>query len=65
MPPAASIEHTGGEAADASAEPPEPAAPAFVPPGFVPALAAAGDQVEAPSFIPPQVVLQRGARPSA
>jgi sec-independent protein translocase protein TatB len=51
--------------AEASTEPPQPAAPAFVPPGFVPSPKTAGEAMEAPAFIPPQVVLQRGSRPSA
>jgi sec-independent protein translocase protein TatB len=55
----------GLEPTDAAPEPPEPAAPAFVPPGFVPSPKAAGDAMEAPAFIPPQVVLQRGPRQSA
>jgi sec-independent protein translocase protein TatB len=53
------------EPAEAPSEPLQPAAPAFVPPGFVPLLTATGDQAEAPSFIPPQVVLQSRAHPSA
>ena len=60
---------SGGQAApeptEASSEPPKPAVPAFVPPGFVLAHEAASDEAEAPSFIPPQVVLQRGSRPPA
>jgi sec-independent protein translocase protein TatB len=63
--PAASIEQTGAEADQAAAEPEAPAVPAFVPPGFIPQLMAVGDPADAPSFIPPQVVLQRAPRPPA
>jgi sec-independent protein translocase protein TatB len=42
-----------------------PAAPAFVPPGFVAPENAAQGQDEAPAFIPPQAVLERRSRASA
>ncbi len=64
-PLAVPIEQAGVGGAEAAVEPPVPAAPAFVPPGCVPSLKAAGEEAEAPSFIPPQVVLQRGSRPAA
>ena len=51
------------EPAEAAAEPQPPAIPAFVPPGLIPAPQASADAAEAPSFIPPQVVLQRGSHP--
>ncbi len=59
-----------GEAADAGFNeategPPQPAIPAFVPPGFVASVTAAADHSEAPPFIPPGVVLQRASRPPA
>lgn len=44
------------------AEPEGPVAPAFIPPGFVPAAVAVRaktEPVEAPAFIPPEAVLQR------
>lgn len=62
---AAAIEQAAPDAAGAPAEPQAPAVPAFVPPGFVPQLMADNGQAEAPSFIPPQVVLQRAGRPQA
>ncbi len=65
IPLTAPIEQSALEPPEAEAEPAAPAAPAFVPPGFVPSLKADDGEAEAPSFIPPQVVLQRGSRPSA
>jgi sec-independent protein translocase protein TatB len=47
------------------AEPSQPAAPAFVPPGFVVPLPQACAGAEAPPFIPPQVVLQSRVHPPA
>ena|ERR1700722_11500577 len=51
--------------AEPAAQPQPPAIPAFVPPGLIAAPQAAGDEAEAPAFIPPQVVLQRGLHPRA
>lgn len=65
IPLSASIEQTAPELPEAAAGPAEPAVPAFVPPGFVVPLETSAGEAEAPSFIPPQVVLQRDARPSA
>lgn len=56
---------TTGEAAEGTAETPEPGVPAFVPPGFAASPPAADTQSDAPAFIPPQAVLQRNARLSA
>ena len=61
-PPA---EETAGQTAESAPEPQAPSVPAFVPPGLVPALAATAGGTEAPSFIPPHVVLQRSARLAA
>ncbi len=61
----APVDDKGAEQSDASFEPPSPAVPAFVPPGLVPTVAAASGAADAPSFIPPQVVLQRPSRPPA
>jgi sec-independent protein translocase protein TatB len=58
-------EDKGAEPAHVSPEPQTPAVPAFVPPGLVPTVTAAAGAADAPSFIPPQVVLQRPSRPSA
>jgi sec-independent protein translocase protein TatB len=56
---------TAPDPSEVAAEPPAPAVPAFVPPGFVVPIIIAGDQTEAPAFIPPPVVLQSRSRPSA
>lgn len=58
---------TGIEAAGApaAAEPAQPEAPAFVPPGLVPHLPAEACDTEAPAFIPPGTVLQTSSRPRA
>jgi sec-independent protein translocase protein TatB len=61
----APVEVAAPERTVASPEPQAPSVPAFVPPGFVPKLTAASDATAAPSFIPPQVVLQRTPRPPA
>jgi sec-independent protein translocase protein TatB len=55
VPAVAAIEH---EYVPPPAEPAKPDAPAFVPPGLVPALPAVADAKEAPAFIPPGIVLQ-------
>jgi sec-independent protein translocase protein TatB len=65
----ASLTGAAGESAsepvDTPAEPPVPVVPSFVPPAFTLSPNMPGDAAEAPPFIPPQVVLQRGSRPSA
>jgi len=59
------LELASPEPAEAPAEPPQPAVPAFIPPGLVAPLPQAGDDAEAPAFIPPQLVLQSRAHPTA
>jgi sec-independent protein translocase protein TatB len=51
-------EATGAPALPA-AEPDQPAAPAFIPPQFVPKAAVQSSPPQPPAFIPPEAVLQR------
>lgn len=60
LEPTPSSPEPGSDAAPAPAM-----MPAFIPPAFAPAAAVDSHDTEAPAFIPPQVVLQRGTRPSA
>lgn len=62
---APAIAETGTEPALARPEPAKPDAPAFVPPGYVPALPAVMHENETPAFIPPGIVLQPPPRPRA
>lgn len=61
---AATVTEADAEPAPAAA-PAKPDAPAFVPPGLVPALPAVAGDAEAPAFIPPGIVLQPAPRHSS
>jgi sec-independent protein translocase protein TatB len=63
-PPVAEVLAEPSAVPEIIAEPQEPMAPAFIPPGLVPppVVRAAPESAEAPAFIPPEAVLQRRSK---